>query len=186
MEYVILGLLLIRTRTLYELKKVFDAKIALFYSASFGSISSAIGKLLEKQWITVQEQVEQGRNKKIYTITPDGAAAFQAWLGSAIPSEKVKDHALTRLFFLGFLSPAERVALIERHLAMLEAQAAELAALEAAAHGMAIPAAQQDIARFQALTLRYGQDYYAFSIAWFQRLLADLKDQTHDHDDTRA
>ncbi len=186
MEYVILGLLLIQARTLYEIKKVLDTKVSLFYSASFGSISSAITKLLEKQWISVQEQVEQGRNKKIYSIAPEGAAAFQEWLSSPIPGEKVKDHALTRLFFLGFLAPAERIALIAGHLARLEAQAAELAVFEAEAQSRPVEPAQQKLAAFQYLTLRYGQDYYAFSIAWFKRMLADLKEEIRDHDATGA
>ena len=122
MEFVILGLLLLRERTLYEIKNVFEDTIALFYSASFGSISSAIGKLLEKEWVGVQEQVEHGRNKKIYTITPAGTAVFQEWLSSPITSEKVKEPALTRLFFMGHLAPLERIAGIETHVAALEAK----------------------------------------------------------------
>jgi DNA-binding PadR family transcriptional regulator len=182
MEYVILGLLMIRARTLYEINKVLETRVSLFYSASFGSISSAIGKLLEKEWISLQEQVEQGRNKKRYAITPAGTAAFSEWLGSPIPGEKVKDHALTRLFFLGFLTPHERVALITSHIAKLEALAADLGTLADAAQQQPAPAALHDVARFQRLTLHYGQEYYAFSIAWFKRLLADLEEEIGDDD----
>jgi PadR family transcriptional regulator, regulatory protein AphA len=186
MEYVILGLLMIRTRTLYEINKILKTRVALFYSASFGSISSAIGKLLAKGWISVEEQVARGRNKKIYAITPEGADAFATWLGSPIPGEQVKDHALTRLFFLGFLQPPDRVALISSHVAKLEALAADLATLADVAQQKPAPAARHDLARFQRLTLQYGQDYYAFSIAWFKRLLADLKEEVRAHDTTGA
>ncbi len=176
MEYVILGLLLLRARTMYEIKHVFEDTLALFYSASFGSISTAIGKLLEKGWIAVQEQVDNGRNKKIYTITPAGTAVFQEWLSSHIPSEKVKEPALTRMFFMGFLDPAQRIAVLEAHVATLAGLYATLDLLEAQTASLEIPAAQADLATFQKLTLQYGKDYYAFSLAWYRRLLSTLKE----------
>lgn len=182
MEFVILGLLMLRQQTLYEIKKAFEERIGLFYSASFGSIGTALAKLLEKEWIGLEAQVEHGRNKKIYSITPAGSAAFQDWLGSHIPSEKVKEPALTRLFFMGFLPAAERIALIESHLTALEALAAGLALLHAEAERVAVPAEKRQLAEFQMLTLRYGRDYYDFSIAWFKQLLTTLKEQANDAD----
>ena len=103
MEFVILGLLALRGRTIYEIKKALAETISLFYSASFGSITSAVNKLLEKGWISVSELTEKGRHKRIYALTADGRTAFEGWLASPIPQEKVKDPALTRLFFMGFL-----------------------------------------------------------------------------------
>ncbi|HYF65632.1 MAG TPA: helix-turn-helix transcriptional regulator [Herpetosiphonaceae bacterium] len=180
MEYVILGLLMLRQQTMYDLKKAFEERIGLFYSASFGSIGTAIARLLEKEWIALDEQVERGRNKKIYAIAPAGSAAFQEWLGSHIPSEKVREPALTRLFFMGFLPAGERIAVIESHIAALEDLAAGLALLHAEAERADIPAEKRELAEFQLLTLRYGRDYYDFSIAWFKRLLTSLKEQAHD------
>ena len=84
MKFVILGLLFLRERTIYEIKKVLEETISLFYSASFGSINSAVKRLLDQEWIKVQETVENGRFKKIYSITPAGIAAYQDWLGSKI------------------------------------------------------------------------------------------------------
>ena len=177
MEFVILGLLLLKPRTLYELNKTLAEKISLFYSASFGSISSAINKLLEKGWIELREHIERGRNKKIYTITAAGQSAFHDWLNSAIAPEKVKEPALTRLFFLGYLDPAQRIALITQHIASLEAQQITLGQLYSETEAQAIPTELHDIARFQKLTLDYGRDYNAFSLAWYRRLLAELQEQ---------
>lgn len=179
MEYVILGLLMLRERTIYELKKVLEETISLFYSASFGSIASAVAKLLEKEWISVSERTDRGRNKKIYALTPAGAAALRGWLGSPIPQEKVKDPALTRLFFMGLLPAPERIALLELHLAELESACARLAELELAAGRLDVADHQRELAAFQLLTLRYGKDYYAFSRDWYRRLLADLKEQSN-------
>lgn len=180
MEYVILGLLLLRERTLYELNATLRDNISLFYSASFGSISVVIGKLAAKQWIMAREAIERGRRKKIYAITAAGKAAFNEWLMSPIPAEKVKDPALARLFFLGYLPPHQRIAVIEAHLAELELLQAALAEREQQAANLTIPAAQRDLAAFQRYTLRYGQEYYTFSSDWYRRLLAMLKDQLND------
>ncbi|MCU0491952.1 MAG: PadR family transcriptional regulator [Chloroflexaceae bacterium] len=180
MEFILLGLLIGRERTLYDLNKLLDSSISLFYSASFGSISSALNRLFAKEWVSLREAVEHGRNKKIYAITPAGAAAFQEWLQSPIPSEKVKEPALTRLFFLGHLQLAQRIAVLEAHLAALEALAHTLDQLEQQQATLVAPAEQHDISTFQQLTLNYGREYYAFSLAWFQRLLHTLKEQQRD------
>jgi PadR family transcriptional regulator AphA len=182
MEFIILGLLMGREYTLYEINKALETSISLFYSASFGSISAALDKLERKQWAVVRESVERGRNKRLYALTPAGAEAFSAWLESPIPSEKVRDPALTRLFFLGHLPAAQRITVIEEHLAALELLYASLVLLEQQTTATPMPEARQEIAAYQLLTLRYGKDYYAFSIAWYKRLLIDLKEQSNDRD----
>ncbi len=94
MEFVILGLLALRAMTVYEINKALKRGVSLFYSASFGSINAAIGRLLEKGWIFSDEKVENGRNKKIFHLMPAGREAFLDWLNSDIETEKVKDPGL--------------------------------------------------------------------------------------------
>lgn len=180
MELIILGLLMAGERTLYELNKALRTNISLFYSASLGSISSALAKLQEKQWVAMREMVERGRNKKLFCITPAGEAAFRDWLASPIPAEKVREPALARLFFLGHLAPDEQIAVVERHLSSLESLAATLARLAEQGATLPTPAEQRDLAAFQWLTLRYGTEYYAFSIDWYRRLLQELKGADDD------
>lgn len=178
MEFIILGLLALRERTLYEINKILERNISLFYSASLGSIGSALSKLRAQGLVEVREVVERGRNKKLFAITPAGAEAFQTWLRSPIPSERVREPALARLFFLGHLPAAERIAVIEAHLAALEALLATLELLERQAVEAAIPDESGEIVAYQRLTLRYGRDYYTFSSAWYRRLLEELKAPT--------
>ncbi len=180
MEYVILGLLLLKQRSIYEIKKILEETISLFYSASFGSINSAIDKLLVKQAVTMQEQVEAGRFKKIYSITPVGKIAFEQWLASTIPQEKVKDPALTRLFFLGFLTPNERIRLVREHLTSLQLVHAQLNSLLHEREQISVAAEQQALVDFQWLTLEYGLAYYNFSLNWYQQLLTKLEESGHE------
>lgn len=180
MEYVILGLLLLKPRSSYDIKKILEETISLFYSASFGSINSALEKLIAKQAVTVEEQIEAGRFKKIYSLTPVGKITFEQWLASAIPQEKVKEPALTRLFFMGFLTPNERIRLLREHLTSLQIVHAQLNSLLREREQTNVDPHQQAIADFQWLTLEYGVAYYNFSINWYQQLLTKLEETSHE------
>jgi DNA-binding PadR family transcriptional regulator len=175
MEHIILGLLVFRERTIYEIKKILEDTISLFYSASFGSINSAIKNMLAKEWISVREAVENGRFKKFYAITPAGRAAFDAWLDSPIPLERVKDPALTRLFFMGLMAPAQRIQAIEGYQGELQKSAATLAKLEAEVAQMDVPPEKADLYRFQRHTLQFGIAYIQFNLRWYGELLDELR-----------
>lgn len=180
MEFVILGLLALRAMTVYEINKALERGVSLFYSASFGSIHAAIGKLLEKGWVNGEEKVENGRNKRIFHLTPAGREAFQGWLVSDIEAEKVKDPALTRLYFMGFSNPQERIRVLEKHLQNLRQTLGKLDFIHQQAGHLQIPQELQTQAKFQLLTLQYGRDFYAFNVRWYETLLESLKQDIAD------
>jgi PadR family transcriptional regulator, regulatory protein AphA len=177
-EFVILGLLALRAMTVYEINKALERSVSLFYSASFGSINAAIGKMLAKGWVSGEEKVENGRNKKIFHLTPAGREAFQDWLNSDIEAEKVKDPGLTRLYFMGFTSAAERVRVLEAHLEKLRRTLDALELIHLQSIETETPPELEDVRRFQLFTLDYGRDFYAFNIAWYKNLLETLKKDT--------
>jgi DNA-binding PadR family transcriptional regulator len=83
--------------TLYALNKEFERGISLFYSASLGSIRSALTVLLDKGHVTVTGSVENGRSKKTYEITEAGQAAFIGWMLAPIESGDLETIALAKL-----------------------------------------------------------------------------------------
>jgi PadR family transcriptional regulator, regulatory protein AphA len=178
MEFVILGLLALRAMTVYEINKALERGVSLFYSASFGSINAAIGRMLEKGWVSGEEKVENGRNKRIYHLTPVGRQAFQDWLASEIESEKVKDPALTRLYFMGLSDHQERIRVLEAHIQSLRQVLGRLELIHQQNTGLQIPAELQTVAKFQLLTLQYGRDFCAFNIRWYEALLESLNQDT--------
>ena len=114
MGNVILGLLLLGPQTLYSLNKQFEQGISLFYRASYGSLQSALKSLLAKGHVTFVEGIEGGRNKKIYSITDAGRAAFFDWMGAPVASGDLEVLALSKLFFLGLLDDrAERARVLD-------------------------------------------------------------------------
>jgi PadR family transcriptional regulator, regulatory protein AphA len=177
-EFVILGLLALRVMTVYEINKALERGVSLFYSASFGSINTAISKMLEKGWVSGEEKVENGRNKRVFHLTPAGMDAFQDWLNSEIEAEKVKDPALTRLYFMGFAPAAERIRVLETHIQKLRQTLGKLELIHQQAAEIETPPGLEDARRFQLFTLDYGRAFYAFNIAWYQNLLETLKKDT--------
>jgi DNA-binding PadR family transcriptional regulator len=175
MEFVILGLLALRAMTVYEINKALERGVSLFYSASFGSINAAIGRLLGKDWIFSEEKVENGRNKKIFHLTPAGREAFQDWLNSDIEAEKVKDPGLTRLYFMGFATVSDRIKVLEAHLEKLRRTLDALELLHLESFFVKAPPGLEDVHQFQLFTLDYGRAFYTFNIGWYQNLLETLK-----------
>ena len=69
MDNIILGILLLSSRTIYQLRERIDKGLNMMYSSSMGSIQAAIKKLLNYGYIQYEETVENGKYKKIYSIT---------------------------------------------------------------------------------------------------------------------
>ncbi len=175
MEFVILGLLALKPRTIYEINKALERGLSLFYSASFGSINAAIARMLEKSWIAGEQLLENGRNKNVFHLTPAGYEAFQDWLVSEIESERVKDPALTRLFFMGFSSPEERVHVLETNIQKIRLVLQTLDGIHQQAIEAGPDPSLEEVRRFQMLTLDYGRAFFTFNITWYENLLVRLK-----------
>ena len=59
MDYIILGLLLLSRRTIYQLRERIEKGIDLMYSSSMGSIQAGIKKLLSSGLIDCEEAINQ-------------------------------------------------------------------------------------------------------------------------------
>lgn len=114
MRYVVLGLLIVAPRTIYQLNKQFQ--VLLFYQASLGSIRTALQALVRDGNATVTETIENGRLKKIYSPTERGIATFQEWMHSPISGSNLDTAMLSRLYFLGLIdAPSDRHTLHPPH-----------------------------------------------------------------------
>lgn len=173
MGNVVLGLLvMLGPQTVYDLNKQFEAGISLFYRASLGGLSNAMGGLLAKGFVSFDETVENGRSKKIYAVTPTGSAAFFAWLAEPITGGNLETVALSKLYFLGLVSEtADRRAILADIVARIEQDEAELDGLASQLDGLDIPPEYAAIFRYQRQTLDYGLGSHRFGREWFQALL---------------
>lgn len=176
MDIVILGLLMVQDLTVYQLNQAFKSGIALIYSASYGSILSAIKKLLLANEITFIELVENGRNKKIYHITEEGRAHFYQWMHADIDENKLEAMALCKVFFLGLIEPVgEKKEILENIIASIIRMEASLNQLSQHLAHLQLTDDEMKLYGYQFKTLDYGIRSHGLAREWAQELLEELQ-----------
>ena len=114
---MLLGFLMSRSMTGYELKKKFSTSFSFFSGLSYGSIYPALKKMEKEGWLTLEVKIQNGSpNRKVYTITDEGRKVFLENLRAPFSLERPKDAFLARLFFFSHLPPEERLETAKRHL----------------------------------------------------------------------
>lgn len=176
MEHVILGLLIIQNLTIYGLNQTFKQGISMFYSASYGSLQTSVKNLLARGMIVYQQQVENGRTKKVYSITEQGRQEFFQWMVAEIPENKLEVTALSKVFFLGLIEDVEtRQEILREILRKIDLVQGQLSQMDQQLNQYEVPNAYRDIFKFQMKTLNYGIQAHAFGRKWFQALLDELE-----------
>ncbi len=176
MENIILGLLLLQSRTIYQLRKRINDGLNLMYSCSMGSIQAAIKKLLKNGYITSNEISENGKLKKVYSITDSGKNYFNSWLISPIDNDAAKNPELSKIYFLGFAEKETRLKLIKNLIADLKTMLCDLEKICNDGIMLSNENQNNDIFYFQLQTATYGRDLIKFNIKWYSRLLKNIKE----------
>lgn len=175
MENIILGLLLLQSRTIYQLRKRIDQGLNLMYSCSTGSIQAAIKRLLNSNYISFSEINENGRQKKLYSITEKGKTHFNTWVNSYIENNTTKNPELAKIYFMGFSNKENRIKLLEKHIADLKKTYFELEQIIKDSETLSITSLENDILFYQLQTAKYGYDFMRFNIEWYSRLLTEIR-----------
>jgi len=202
MDKLILGLLMLKRLTVYEIRGIIRKNFGPVCSDSLGSIQAAIKKLLAAQMVTCSEYVEKSVNKKQYSITDHGREEFLAWLEIPADMSNSKNMEFGKLLFMGLMPSDKRPALIDEIIALLEKELSGLLALQSSirlADGIRQAVASweddpeyrlgiekvtqnpdiaenaKDIGDFEMLALQYSIDFTSFQIGWFNSLREKIK-----------
>lgn len=172
MEFIILGLLIMQPRSIYEIRTRIDKGMNLMYSCSTGSIQAAIKKLLGKGYI-FPDGVSGARQKKTYSITELGKSAFYGWVNSPVEFS-AKSPELSKVYFMAFADSAARKNIIEGYISSLQEAYSKLN--DICNQGLKISEKDDsDILYFQLQAALYGRDFFKFNIAWYKNLLKSLE-----------
>lgn len=124
---VILGLLMKRTASGYEIKNMFQRWLSYFFDASYGTIYPTLAKMEAEGLITKQSVPQEKKpTKHVYAITALGRDRFQASLASDLQDNVVRSDLMTRLFFGEFAEEAIVLGWLEQSRAKLETRLKQL------------------------------------------------------------
>jgi PadR family transcriptional regulator AphA len=128
LRHSILGLLERKPSTGYELAQMFDISLRTVWHASHSQIYPELARLSSQGLVEV---VEHGaRGSKTYALTREGRDELRRWLVETDPDRSQRNESAVRLFLTHLLPAADRTRVFERDLAYVEAQTAQLTALQ--------------------------------------------------------
>lgn len=165
-KYVILGLLMYRGLTGYDIKQIMINSTSNFMNASFGSIYPALDKLEKDGFIHSEKVIENGKYKKVYHINDAGKGEFIKWLEEPINFMRSYEDILAKIFFYGHIPQEKAAELIVKLIEDIESKLENLEILETRIKGAA--------GRFEISTLYYGIDHLKFTADWYKRFLEEL------------
>ena len=197
MDKIILGILMLRRMTAYELRNTIRDNSKSMCSDSLGSIQAALKKLLSLKMVTFEELVEKGVNKKRYAITDAGEKILMEWIKIPIDISKTKNIDAGKLLFMGYISKNEQKNLINKIILSLEEEYTALKNLKESINFESerleienylltdteyqkriknlnkknnISENIKEISKFTLASLDYGIDAVDFNIRWFKKL----------------
>lgn len=201
MDKIILGILMLRRMTAYEIRNVIKNNFKSICSDSLGSIQIALKKLFELGMVTCDELVEKGVNKKRYSITDAGQESLMEWLRVPVDISKTKNMDFGKILFMGYIPKENQKELIDKVILSLEEEYVSLKAVKDSINAeeerlefekyLLTDIEYQDrisglnessnisqnineISKFTLATLDYGIDMAAFNIAWFKKLKENI------------
>lgn len=128
LENLLLGVLLQRPSTGYDLKKYMDTHGRFLRSnTQMSQVYRALGGMEQAGWVSHEVAPRPGaQDAKTYRVTAEGATVFLDWLtGPYRPATRFEDPELTaRLGFAGFMTTEQVIALLDVE---IETRRAEIA-----------------------------------------------------------
>lgn len=107
LEHLLLGVLLVRPRTGYELSRYMEMEgVFMRPRTQMSQVYRSLSQMAERGWVTYTVSTRPGaHDAKIYAATPLGRTVFMDWLTTPFrPNvEAVNYEFRARLFFSGFL-----------------------------------------------------------------------------------
>lgn len=197
MDKIILGILMIRKMTAYEIRNVIKDYYKSMCSDSLGTIQSTLKKLHDSKQVTLEEVIEKGINKKRFAITESGQSTLIEWTKLPIDLTKTKNMDFAKLLYMGYLSKNDQLALLEKIIENLKEEYATLKSvrdsinaedersavenylntdlhyyerIKSLSNGRDISDNILEISKYSLATLDYGIDMAEFNISWFTKL----------------
>lgn len=176
--FIILGLLMDRPMTGYDLKTFFKNSVNFFWSAELSQIYRELSKLEEQGYVTSKVEHQEGRpNKKLYSVTEEGQGGFLKWL-MEFPENLVpisRNEFLVRIFFSSRLSDDELIHNLKRYILQQEKDAEICRNIEERLNLIISDDSSNTEAFHHRLTVRRGIYFAQSEINWANECIEEIK-----------
>ena len=172
----ILGLLMDRPMTGYDLKLLFDKELNSFWPAQMSQIYRELGNLEAKEWVDSRIEVQESRpDRKVYSITAAGKQVFAEWMNRFPKSllSPCRDEFALRVF-LGSRSVRDEMQFqLRRFIREKQSEIATFTLLEKNYETMAKK--NTDQAMYRRMTMRRSNIVAEALILWAEDCLEELE-----------
>lgn len=128
-DRIILGFLMEKSMTGYDVKMTMKNSTNFFFNTSYGNIYPTLKKLGASGMVTYEEKIRNGKLNKVYSITEEGRKAFIEWLSANSEIAMIRDEALCRAYFFSHLENDQIESSINSYLTRLDSEIEKLRSL---------------------------------------------------------
>ncbi|MET8246632.1 PadR family transcriptional regulator [Streptomyces sp. NPDC005202] len=133
LRHALLGLLVDRSASGYDLMKLFDTSLAHVWPATQSQMYGELNRLASAGLVDVSAQGPRGR--KEYTLTDKGREELARWLAAPTPPQPRRSELLLKVFFLDLATGDQARAILGERERQAVAEHERLSALRAALGG---------------------------------------------------
>ena len=124
--FALLGVLARGPSSGYDVAQMMRQPVGFFWHARHSQIYPELAALDAARLVTFEVVAQTDRPaKKVYSLTPAGAAALREWITSPLDVPAVRDELVLRAYCVWQADPAAARALFEEHAGKHEAQLAD-------------------------------------------------------------
>jgi DNA-binding PadR family transcriptional regulator len=128
LRHALLGLLVERTASGYDLMKLFNTSLANVWPATQSQVYGELGRLADAGLIDVAAEGPRGR--KDYALTASGLAELRSWVAASGPDHPLRSELLLRVFFLDVVPRQQALDYLDDRAARAAEQRRQLGELE--------------------------------------------------------
>jgi len=123
LRYALLAILRVGPLSGYDLQKQFSQSVGHVWHAPDSQIYPELRKMEADGLIEGEEQVRGARGKRrVYHVTPQGDAAYHAWMATPLDYQRVRDPAHLRAAYLENTTPDAARDFLRRHISYWESE----------------------------------------------------------------
>ena len=178
LPHALLGLLMDRPMTGYDLKLMFDKELNSFWPAQMSQIYRELGTLEAKEWVDSKIEVQESRpDRKVYTVTAAGKQIFSEWMNRFPQSllSPCRDEFALRVFLAGRSSRDEMKFQMRRFIREKQSEIATYTMLERNYETMAKK--NSDYAMYRRMTMRRSNIVAEALVLWAEDCLEELEEK---------